>query len=67
MYYHPSIVNQHPKIKQLSAGDIVEHKHLPGVALVITEGPLEGVRGKRWIVVGPEGRKESVLEVNLIR
>jgi len=67
MYCHPLIVNQHPKIKQLSAGDIVEHRNLPGVALVVADGPTEGVRGRRWILVGPDGKREPALEVNLIR
>jgi len=65
MYYHPTMQRQHKK--QLAIGDIVEHRDLPGVALVIVEGPLEGIRGTRWIVQTPDGKRETVLESNLIR
>jgi len=67
MYSHPKIAQQHPKIKQLTTGNIVEHRDLPGIALVIVAGPLEGLRGKRWIVETPEGKRETVLEGNLIK
>lgn len=72
MYYHPSI--QRPERPQTLAltiyrryrpGAVVEHRSLPGVALVIVSGPVEGLSGSRYIVQMPGGRREHVLEKNL--
>jgi len=61
MYFYPKVMDE------LKIGDIVEHRDLPGIALAIVEGPLEGIRGARWIVQTPEGKRETALEENLIR
>jgi len=61
MYFYPKVMDE------LKIGDIVEHKNLPGVPLVLAKGPLEGIRGTRWIVQTPEGKQETALEENLIR
>lgn len=72
MYYHPSIHRiEHPQTRALTVyrrfrpGAVVEHRSLPGVALVIVSGPTQGLSGSRYIVQMPGGRREPVLEKNL--
>ena len=56
----------HPKAgPKYYPGDIVQHRCLPGVDLVVVTGPEPGLTGNKYRVrIG--GRVEIVLEKNLI-
>ena len=58
MYGHPSL---------LRPGQIVEHRYIPGVPLVIVGGPREGVSGQIYTVRKPDGSSVPALEKNLKR
>ena len=63
MYGHP-LIQRHEK---LPPGLVVEHRKLPGVALVVVSGPYESISGSdKYIVKMPDGKTVPVLEENLI-
>ena len=53
--------------KTFSPGDVVEHRDMPGVALVIVSGPILTATGKvqYWVQI-PGGQVVPVLLKNLI-
>lgn len=59
-------MKRHEKPPPLPEGAIVEHKDLPGTALVVVSGPHEGISGERYIVRMPDKREVPVLRKNLI-
>ncbi len=53
-------------LKILNPGTCVEHRDLPGVALVIVDGPTITATGKeQYKVRMPNGQEEPVLRKNL--
>jgi hypothetical protein len=60
----------HPLLKyppgKLPKGAIVEHRLLPGVLLIVEDGPADGVSGEIYRVRKPDGKIEKVLRKNLI-
>ncbi|WP_134218676.1 hypothetical protein [Pelotomaculum sp. FP] len=49
----------------LVPGDMVEHKDLPNVSLIVVSGPHEGNFGIKYMVKKPTGEVVSVFERNL--
>lgn len=73
MYGYPLICRlEHPQTRAITIyrrfhpGAVVEHRSLPGVSMVVTEGPEQGLFGMRYTVQMPGGRLEKVLENNLL-
>ncbi len=67
MYSHPTIANKYLVFRQLAFGNIVEHRDLPGVALVIVSGPVKTATGnEQYTVQIPDGQVVPVLRKNLI-